>query len=123
MPGDGEAPARETPLAQWAAHILRHWLVTRSRLGIAGTHLFPSTLSRKPWSKVAQYLAVKQVIEASGLDPTLSAGGSFRLRHTFALRQLRRGQEDERVAHWLGVEPAEMARYKRVVFAPVIDVV
>ena len=45
-------------------------------------------------------------------------GGSFRLRHTFALRQLRRGTEPAQVARWLGVEPEVMARYDRVVAGP-----
>ena len=48
-----------------------------------------------------------------------SEGGSFRLRHTFALRQLRRGFKEKTVAQWLGVEPEVMARYRRVVGAPV----
>ena len=47
------------------------------------------------------------------------AGGSFRLRHTFAIRQLRRGTPPEQVAHWMGVEPGEMKRYERVLPAAV----
>jgi integrase len=46
-------------------------------------------------------------------------GGSFRLRHTFAMRQLRRGTPADQVAAWMGVEPAEMRRYERVLPAAV----
>ena len=120
--GNGNAPARETPLAPWAGQLLRHWLTVRSEQGIPGAMLFPSTkCSGKPWGKVAQYNAAKEVIQASGIDGV--DGGSFRLRHTFALRQLRRGTASEEVARWLGVsDPAVMARYLRVIMAPV-DVV
>lgn len=120
--GNGNAPARETPLAPWAGQLLRHWLAVRSEQGIPGAMLFPSTKSSgKPWGKVAQYNAAKEVMQASGIAGV--EGGSFRLRHTFALRQLRRGTAAEEVARWLGVsDPAVMARYLRVLMAPV-DVV
>lgn len=42
-----------------------------------------------PWGKVAQYSAAKAVLAAAGAPD--GDGGSFKLRHTFALRQLRRG--------------------------------
>ena len=120
--GNGNAPARETPLASWAGQLLRYWLVVRTEQGIPGAMLFPSTKSSgKPWGKVAQYNAAKEVILACGIAAV--DGGSFRLRHTFALRQLRRGAAPEEVARWLGVsDPAVMARYLRVIMAPV-DVV
>lgn len=120
--GNGNAPARETPVAPWAGQLLRYWLVVRVEQGIPGAMLFPSTKSTgKPWGKVAQYNAAKEVVQASGIDDV--EGGSFRLRHTFALRQLRRGKPAEEVARWLGVsDPAVMARYLRVIVAPV-DVV
>lgn len=117
--GDGNRPARETPLAAWAGQLLRHWLEVRAQQGIPGAMLFPSTRSSgKPWGKVAQYNATREVLAAAGIDDI--AGGSFRLRHTFALRQLRRGKSPEDVARWLGVtDPAVLARYRRVVHAPV----
>jgi integrase len=119
----GTASRHESPLAVWAAHVLRHWVAARQEAGIPGTALFPSTRTGKPIGKVAHYLAVCQTLDASGLDKSLVAGGAFRLRHTFALRQLRRGHAEAEVARWLGVEPAEMMRYRRVVFAPVAEVV
>jgi integrase len=121
---DGLSPEREAPLAGWAAQLLRHWLQVRAEVGIAGEWLFPSTRSGKPWGKVAQYQAVKGVLTGAGFDEDVVRGGSFRLRHTFALRQLRRGRPPEEVARWLGVtDPAVMTRYQRVLIAPVDDVV
>jgi site-specific recombinase XerD len=122
VPGDGVSPARETPIATWAGQLLRHWLQVRSDVGVSGPYLFPSTKTGKPWSKVAQYLASKAVLVAAGFSEEEASGGSFRMRHTFALRQLRRGKSEEDVARWLGiVDPAVMARYRRVVHAPVSD--
>jgi integrase len=120
--GNGNAPARETPLAPWAGQLLRYWLDIRSEQQVPGRMLFPSTRSSgKPWGKVAQYNAAKEVLSAAELEDV--EGGSFRLRHTFALRQLRKGKKPEEVAKWLGVtDPSVMARYQRVIVAP-IDVV
>jgi integrase len=116
VPGNGNSPARETPIAPWAGELLQHWLQVRAEAQILGSFLFPSTRSGKPWSKEAQYKAAKQVLEEAGLDS--SDGGSFRLRHTFALRQLRRGTPEPQVAQWLGVEPEAMGKYRRVVAGP-----
>lgn len=120
VPGNGNSLARETPIAPWAGELLQHWLEVRKKGRIEGDSLFPSTRSGKPWGKESQYKCARAVLAEAGLDS--SEGGSFRLRHTFALRQLRRGFEPETVARWLGVEPAVMDRYRRVVSAP-IDVV
>jgi integrase len=120
VPGDGNSSARETPIAPWAGELLQHWLQVRAETRIEGDHLFPSTRSGKPWHKESHYKCAKKVLEDAGIDS--SEGGSFRLRHTFALRQLRRGFEPEQVAAWLGVEPEMMSRYKRVVATP-IDVI
>ena len=117
--GNGNAPARETPRAPWAGQLLRYWLDIRLEQRVPGTMLFPSTRSSgKPWGKVAQYNAAKEVLSAAGLED--ADGGSFRLRHTFALRQLRKGKAPQDVAKWLGVtDPAVMARYQRVIVAPI----
>jgi len=120
VPGDGSSPARETPIAPWAGQLLRHWMDVRLELGIAGPFLFPSTKAGKQWNKVPQYLAAKAVLLAAGFPEELASGGSFRMRHTFALRQLRRGKAPSDVARWLGVvDPATMARYQRVLVAPI----
>jgi integrase len=117
--GNGNSPARETPIAAWAGQLLRFWLEVRTEQQIPGAMLFPSTRGTgKPWGKVAQYNAAKAVLQAAGIDDP--DGGSFRLRHTFALRQLRRGTSERDVARWLGVtDPAVMARYQRVLSSPV----
>lgn len=124
VPATGSAPAHEAPIAGWAGLLLKHWLDVRSANAIAGEQLFPSTKTGKPWGKVAQYQAVRQVLQAAGFDDDVVRGGSFRLRHTFALRQLRRGRSADEVARWLGiVDAASMTRYQRVLYAPVDDVV
>ena len=113
VPANGSAPAHEAPLAVWAAQLLQHWLGIRSAQAIAGDWLFPSTRTGKPWGKMAQYNAAQQVLEDAGLQ--LPDGGSLRLRHTFALRQLRRGTDPQQVERWLGVsDPKVMLRYARV---------
>jgi site-specific recombinase XerD len=80
----------------------------RKEARIAGNFLFPSTRTGKQWLRDSQYQCAKRVLEEAGVDSR--EGGSFRLRHTFALRQLKRGAEPEAVARWLGVEPQEMKR-------------
>jgi integrase len=120
VPGNGNLPAHETPIAPWAGELLQHWLQVRAEARIEGDFLFPSTRTGKQWGKESQYKSARQVLQDAGVDH--SEGGSFRLRHTFALRQLRRGFQPELVARWLGVEPEVMDRYKRVVTTPV-DVV
>jgi integrase len=117
--GNGNAPARETPVAAWAGRVVQQWLQVRTQQEIPGKMLFPSTRSSgKPWGKVAQYNAARQIMANAGVDTT--EGGSFRLRHTFALRQLRRGKTPDEVASWLGVtNPSVMARYQRILLEPV----
>jgi integrase len=117
IPAHGSAPAREAPLAPWAARLLRAWLDTRCALQMTGPVLFPSTRAGKPWGKVAQYGAAKAVLAAAGVPD--GEGGSFKLRHTFALRQLRRGTAPEDVARWMGLaSAAALARHQRLLLAP-----
>jgi site-specific recombinase XerD len=117
VPADGNTPARETPIAQWAGQLLAMWLAVRTEMCIPGPWLFPSTRTGKPWSKARQYAASRQVLAAAGLESI--EGGSFRLRHTFALRQLRRGMAAAEVARWMGIANVEeMERYRRVLSTP-----
>jgi integrase len=116
VPGNGNSPAREAPVAPWAGELLQHWLQVRAETGIAGDFLFPATRTGKPWSKEAQYVAARQVLEEAGIEA--AGGGSFLLRHTFALRQLRRGARIDEVARWLGVEAEAMGKYQRVLQGP-----
>jgi len=120
IPAVGNSSARETPIAPWAGELLQHWLQVRADMKIPGEMLFPSTRTGKPWSKQSHYSASRRLLEEAGIEG--EEGGTFRLRHTFALRQLRRGTAPEEVARWMGVEVAVMERYKRVVSGP-MDVV
>jgi len=122
IPGGVTAAARDTPLAPWAGLLLGHWLAVREGLAIPGDMVFPSTrTSGKPWGKVAHYEGIKKVLTAAGLAS--QEGGSYRLRHTFALRQLRRGTPPQQVALWLGVsDPGVMERYQRAL-GSIADVV
>ena len=113
VPGNGTSNARETPVAPWAAQLLQYWLTVRAEAGVAGEYLFPSTRSGKQWQRLSQYESSRELLEQAGL--AVSEGGSFRLRHTFALRQLRKGTSPDQVARWLGIEPKKMNRYERLV--------
>lgn len=117
LPQHGSSPAREAPVAPWAGRLVRTWLDTRCALQISGTVLFPASRSGRPWGKVTQYSAAKAVLAAAGLQD--GEGGSFKLRHTFALRQLRRGTPAEQVAQWMGLsDVAALARHRKVLMAP-----
>jgi integrase len=120
LPAHGAMLAREAPIAPWASGLLRSWLDIRSTLGFGGSALFPSTRGGRCWGKVSQYGAAKAVLAAAGLPD--NEGGSFRLRHTFALRQLRRGSPPEQVAQWLGLsDTTALARYQRMLVDAVMQ--
>ena len=115
LPGNAQSPARETPLASWAGRQLARWLEVRAELGIAGEHVFAATVSGRPWSHAACHAGCKQVLVEAGFASD-AAGGLYKLRHTFALRQLARGKQDAEVARWLGLQDlTAMARYRRIV--------
>lgn len=117
----GSVQAHDAPVARWVRPLLAHWLQLRTDLGIPGDWLLPSTKSGKPWGKTAQFESVANVFESAGL--TGLKGGSYRLRHTFAVRQLARPEcTEEKVAAWMGIDASEMARYRGVMMIPV-DVV
>lgn len=112
VPANGSAPAHLVPLADWAAAVLARWLAVRAAQKLGGPWLLPSTRAGKPWGKVAQYEAARRVLADAALDA--DGGGSFRLRHTFAMRQLQHGHDAGTVAGWLGiVDPQVMLRYER----------
>ena len=118
LPMHGAIPSHEAPIAPWAGRLLRRWLDTRCALQIGGAVLFPAARDGRPWGKVAQYTAAKGVLSAAGLPD--ADGGSFKLRHTFALRQLRKGATPEQVAQWLGYsDVSALARHRRVLIGPV----
>jgi len=112
--GNGNSPARETPVADWAGRQLAFWLRIRAQQGIPGNYVFPSTMNGTQWSHTRCFEASRDVLEAAKLGK--DAGGLFKLRHTFALRQLRKGKSEEDVARWLGfLDANSMTRYRRIV--------
>ncbi len=117
-PASARVKVHEAPVANWARPILGNWLRIRAALGIPGEWLLPSTKSGKPWGKTTHFDSVAGVLDDAGLKGF--KGGSYRLRHTFALKQLSKPEhtEDE-VAAWLGVEVGEMKRYRGLITAPV----
>lgn len=117
IPALGSQAGRDAPVAPWAGRLLRLWLDTRTALVFDGPLLFPAARDGRPWSRVAQYNAAKAVLGAAGVSS--ADGGSYRLRHTFALRQLRRGTSPDQVARWLGMADAgALWRYRRVLDEP-----
>ena len=117
-PATGSAQAHDAPVAHWARPLLTRWMQLRTELAIPDRWLFPSTKSGKQWGKTAHFDSVADVLDAAGLVGF--KGGSYRLRHTFAMRQLSRAQNSEaQVATWLGIDVAEMKRYRGVMMAPV----
>lgn len=109
---NGSAPAHVAAIAPWAGALLGLWLKQRQARQLGGDWLLPSTRSGKPWGKVAQYESARRVLADAGLDA--EGGGSFRLRHTFALRQLAASIDADRLARWLGVvDPAVLLRYQQ----------
>lgn len=121
LPGNGNFPARDTPLAGWAGRQLAYWLTVRAEQNIGGHFVFPSTRDGKQWSDTRCFLSCREVLAAAGVAS--DAGGLFKLRHTFALRQLSHGKSEADVAKWLGLLDANgMLRYRRILTSPV-DVV
>ncbi len=119
VPANGTVAEHEAPIAPWAWNVVASWMATRSEATIGGEWLLPATRAGRPWGKSGHYLGVSQVLESVGLPP---AGGAYRLRHTFALRQLKRGRSTSELAAWLGVDEQAVARYRMVISGPV-DVV
>lgn len=117
-PGTGSVQAHDAPVARWARPLLAYWLELRKELGIPGDWLMPSTKSGKQWGKTTQFDSVAEVFQAAGLLGL--TGGSYRLRNTFAVRQLERPQCTEaKVADWMGVDTREISRYRSVMVGPV----
>lgn len=117
-PATGSVQAHDAPVARWARPLLAYWIRLRAEAGIAGDWLLPSTKSGKPWGKTAQFDAVADVLESAGLEGR--KGGSYMLRHTFAVRQLSKPQNTQaEVASWMGIDAKEMSRYRGVLMGPV----
>lgn len=108
VPADGLSPQHQSPLASWAGHLLAHWLTVREQMAVPGTYVFPSTLKGGGLSRMSCHRIAVNVLDAAGIP----GGVPFRLRHTFAVRQLSLGHSEELVGRWLGlVESKAMRRY------------
>lgn len=118
LPGNGNFPARETPLSGWAGRQLAYWLTVRAEQKLGGEYVFPSTRDGKQWSETRCFMGCKAVLAAA--DIKQEGGGLFMLRHSFALRQLAHGKTEAEVAGWLGLQVLNvMERYRRVLTSPV----
>lgn len=115
---DGSTAAHQVPIALWAARQLRLWLDVRAAQSTAmagAPWVFPSTTTGKPWSHPACHRAAVGVMEEAGIE----GGAPFRLRHTFAVRQLLSGHSEADVARWMGyADTGPMKRYRHVLAAP-----
>lgn len=108
VPADGLSPQHQAPLASWAGQLIAHWLSTRERMAVPGSYVFPSTLKGGGLSRMSCHRIAVNVLDAAGVP----GGVPFRLRHTFAVRQLCLGHSEEVVGRWLGlVESKAMRRY------------
>lgn len=120
---DGSSAAHQVPIAPWAARQLKFWLEVRGAQGPAMQQsgwVFPSTTAGKPWSHPACHRAAVSVMEEVGID----GGSPFRLRHTFAVRQLLNGHSEAEVARWMGyADTGPMKRYRHVLVAPAAGLV
>lgn len=102
---------RETRVESWAQEILDAWLPMRRARAPHGGHLFPATWAGKAWSHTGSQQACSALLQGAGLQN--AAGGLYRLRHTYALQQLRAGTSENTVARWLGFrDPESIAQYR-----------
>lgn len=112
---DGTSPEHQAPIAAWAGRQLAVWLEIRALQRIPAPWVFPSTASGKAWSHPSCYQAVVAVLDSAGVG----GGTPFRLRHSFAVRQLRKGRSEDEVARWMGyVDTKPLKRYRHLLTRP-----
>lgn len=117
-------PSRDTPVARWAGVAIGHWLLERQRLGVSGDRVFPRSPLGEELAEGPHYRGVQRVLRKAGLEREDAAGGSFRLRHTFAMRQLKHRNSVEQVARWIGVQDLDLvARYGDLLDSAIVTVV
>lgn len=112
--GSGNAPPRHALLAPWAGRVLADWLAERSRLELPDVYVF-CTEQGAQWAKNTCDKASDAVLTRARVRPDK---GHFRLRHTYALIELRDNRRPyEEVAKALGVKDtlAWRLRYERVI--------
>lgn len=111
VPDQDSLVPREVPVAPWAFKLLNRWLSVRKAHALGGGFMFPATLAGKQWGKQSQYKCTKAELALAGV--AVDEGGTFKLRHTFAVRCLRKGHSSHQVALWLGVQAEAVGKYAR----------
>lgn len=108
-------PARQVPIAfAEAARQLAYWLRVRDSACIEGDYLFPSTSKGTQWSEESQLQKTRLTLERAGLGHL--PGGSYRLRHTYILRQMKLSRPripHDQLAALVGIKEVDemVARY------------
>lgn len=112
---DGSCPEHHAPVAEWAGRLLTVWLDLRESLQMNAPQVFVATASGKAWSHPACHRAMVTLLDQAGID----GGTPFRLRHTFAARQLLAGHSETQVAEWMGyTDTTPMRRYRHLITSP-----
>jgi len=115
----GSSPAHEVPLAPWTVPLLQNWLDLRQACRLTAAFLFPGARGTNAWSKVSQFESVQATLIEAGIPEHALRGGSFMLRHTFALRQVQAGIDIQRLASWLGIVDLKRLRpYGQISYGP-----
>jgi integrase len=115
----GTSTAHQVPLAPWSVPLLQNWLDVRQACRITATVLFPGARGTTAWSKVSQFEAAQATLIEAGIPEHTLRGGSFMLRHTFALRQVHAGIDIQRLASWLGIVDLKRLRpYGQISYGP-----
>lgn len=116
----GITPGHESPMARWASRLVRRWVDVRAQLEPNSDRLFFATAKGTDWSEPNMLTRCTVLMENADIGSLEAHGGLYRLRHTFALRQLARGRSDEEVGRWLGLtDLSRVARYRSVIMAPI----
>jgi integrase len=112
--GSGNAPPRHAQLAVWAGRVLGDWIDELARLTLPGPWVF-CTERGAQWAKNSCDKASDGVLRRAGVSVEK---GHFRLRHTYALIEIRDHKRPlPEVARALGVKDtlAWRLRYERVI--------
>lgn len=114
LPGHAAGAARETPLAPYARQVLAAWLSVRASLDLRDDIVFPSGRHGGVLAKTTLYRHYGALLSAAGI--WTDKRGAHALRHTFAVRNLKKGRSVQTISDWLGLETVDSAeRYRRIV--------
>lgn len=107
---------RMVPLTETSVPFLKAWIVRRGRIGVQTDVCFPGD-DFTALAPSTIYRIVASAIKKANLSPHHT--GPSVLRHTFATRQIRAGQELHVLSAWLGhQQEASTAIYKFMVVDP-----